>query len=65
MGQSAVNRGVQMKDIIIILALVVIIGSGIFYIRREKKRGSKCIGCPYAKQCGRTCGKATKQEKDK
>ena len=65
MNQIAVNIGVQMKDIIIILTLIVIIGSVIFYIRWEKKRGCKCIGCPYAKQCSKTCRSATKLEKDK
>ena len=54
-----------MKDIIIILTLAVIIGSVILYIWREKKRGSKCIGCPYAKQCGGSCGNAAKHENHK
>lgn len=54
-----------MKDIVIIVALIVIIGGVVLYIRREKKRGTKCIGCPYAKQCSGRCGNRTIHEKDK
>ena len=43
-------------DIIVSVALVVIIGAAIAYIIRAKKRGVKCVGCPYAKQCGGNCG---------
>ena len=39
-------------DYIIIGVIVLVIGGASFYIYREKKRGAKCIGCPYAKQCG-------------
>ena len=38
---------------IIIICILVAIGAGIIiYLLRAKKRGEKCIGCPYAKQCG-------------
>lgn len=43
-----------MTDIIIIAVLLVIVGAAVAYIVKEKKRG-KCIGCPYAKQCGGKC----------
>ena len=43
-------------DYIAIAAIALIIGAAIFYIVRSKKRGQKCIGCPYAKQCGGNCG---------
>lgn len=42
-------------DIIVSVALVVIIGAAVAYIIRAKKRGIKCVGCPYAKQCGGNC----------
>lgn len=42
-------------DYIAIAAIALIIGAAIFYIVRSKKRGQKCIGCPYAKQCGGNC----------
>lgn len=45
-----------MANAIIIMILLCIVGSIIFYLYRAKKRGESCIGCPYAKQCGGKCG---------
>ncbi len=42
-----------MEDLIPILLIVLIIGAASFYIIRSKKRGQKCIGCPYAKTCNK------------
>ena len=42
-------------DYIAIAAIVLIVGAAVFYIVRAKKRGEKCVGCPYAKQCGGNC----------
>jgi len=42
-------------DIIIILVLAAIVAGIVLYIRKEKKKGSKCIGCPYGKSCGGNC----------
>ena len=36
-----------MENFIIIAILLVIIGLAIWYIVRAKKKGQKCIGCPY------------------
>ncbi len=40
-----------MTNIIVIAIVVLMVGLAIGYIIREKKRGRKCIGCPYAKEC--------------
>lgn len=40
---------------IVIAVVAVIIAAIIVYLRREKKRGSTCIGCPYSKQCSGKC----------
>ena len=40
-----------MTDVIILLVLAVILGGAVFFIRRERKAGRKCIGCPHAKGC--------------
>ena len=40
-----------MKDIIIMGILLIVIGSAIFYIVRQKRKGTKCIGCPASKDC--------------
>lgn len=34
------------------IIVVAIIGCVIFYLVRQRKKGVKCIGCPYAKKCG-------------
>ena len=47
----------MIADILIIIALFLIIGSAIFYIIKEKKRGTKCIGCPATGNCPMKCNK--------
>lgn len=44
-----------MIDFIAIAVIVFIVGGAVLYIVRAKKRGEKCIGCPYAKQCAGKC----------
>lgn len=39
-------------DIAIIAAVGLIVGLAVGYIRRERKNGNGCIGCPDAKTCG-------------
>lgn len=38
-------------SIIAIILLILILFAAIAYIIREKRRGVKCIGCPFADQC--------------
>lgn len=42
-------------DIIIIAVVAVIIVSAALYIRRRKKEGVKCIGCPEGSKCSGQC----------
>ena len=42
-------------DVIAIAVIALIIGGAVFYIVRAKKNGAKCVGCPYAKECGSKC----------
>lgn len=42
-----------MVDIIVIAVLLIIVGLAISYIRKEKKRGAVCIGCPHAGECAK------------
>lgn len=45
-----------MENLIIIGILVMLVGTAVFYIRKEKKKGTRCIGCPSAGCCsGRGC----------
>lgn len=57
--------------VIAVIALLVIVTLAVSYIVREKKRGTKCIGCPYAGSCtkhdamsGAGCGAGTQQDPD-
>lgn len=43
-------------NILIITILLGIAGGIVLYLYKAKKRGQKCIGCPYAKQCAGKCG---------
>ena len=44
-------------DYIILAALALIVAGIILYIRKEKKKGTKCIGCPYGGKCSGDCSK--------
>ena len=44
-----------MENVIVVLILVTIAAGIIWYLIRAKKRGEKCVGCPYAKQCSSKC----------
>ena len=37
--------------VIAVIALILIVFFAVRYIYKEKKRGVKCIGCPYAESC--------------
>ena len=39
--------------VIAVIAIVLIVFFATRYIYKEKKKGTKCIGCPYADQCQR------------
>ena len=41
------------KNLIAFLIIALIIGGALFYIIKSKKKGVKCIGCPYAKTCNK------------
>ena len=42
-------------DYIILAVILLIVGSVLWYIRRAKKKGVKCIGCPSGGNCGGGC----------
>lgn len=35
--------------------IVVLVGAAVLYIRKEKKKGTRCIGCPSAGECSGGC----------
>lgn len=51
-------------DVVVLLIIAVAVGGAIAYIIRAKKKGQKCVGCPYAKECGGCCSaQKTKETK--
>ncbi|MGN0496068.1 MAG: FeoB-associated Cys-rich membrane protein [Lachnospiraceae bacterium] len=42
-----------MVNFIIIGILIIIVGGAIIYIVKEKKKGTKCIGCPVSGCCNK------------
>lgn len=38
-------------DIVIIIILIIIFTAIILFMISQKKKGIKCIGCPFAKNC--------------
>lgn len=40
-----------MTTIVAIAVLALIVSLAVRYIVREKRRGTKCIGCPFAGSC--------------
>ncbi len=51
-----------MEDLIIIGIMLVIVGAAVLYIWKKKKKGTRCIGCPYAGCCS---GKGCNNSKDR
>ncbi len=45
----------MIENMVIIVLLLAIVGGAALYLVRAKKRGERCVGCPYAKQCGGKC----------
>ena len=58
-----------LTNVIVILIVAAVIGAICFYLYRQKKKGVKCIGCPYASQCSGNCnggcGAGSQDEKNK
>ena len=46
-----------MTDIFVGLLVLAMVGAALLYIRKQKKSGAVCIGCPHAGSCGKkNCG---------
>ena len=41
----------QIIDFVIIAVVVAVLGFAVWYIRKSKKSGKKCIGCPEGCSC--------------
>ena len=49
-------------DYVIIVAVAAIVGLAAWAIRRSKKKGKKCIGCPDSGRCAGQCPGCGKTE---
>ena len=52
-------------EIIALVAVLLVGALALLYIFRSKKKGKKCIGCPYACECsgkGGSCSESAKTE---
>lgn len=45
-----------MADIIIIVIVAIVVAGALIYIRKEKKRGVRCVGCSCGGSCSTNCG---------
>ncbi|MGN0402093.1 MAG: FeoB-associated Cys-rich membrane protein [Acetatifactor sp.] len=56
---AGIQKGVAMENLIVVGILLVLVGAATLYIWKERKKGTRCIGCPAAGRCsGRGCGNA-------
>lgn len=53
-----------MVDLMIIAVLVVIVSLAILKIVSEKRKGAKCVGCPYSKGSASCACPSDKVEKE-
>ena len=44
-----------MTDFILVFVIAAILTGAILYIRKEKKRGVRCVGCPSGGTCSGNC----------
>ena len=40
-------------DFIVIAVIALIVGAAAFYVVRAKRKGKKCIGCPWCDTCSK------------
>ena len=45
-----------MDNILVIAIVALIVSLAVWYIRKEKRRGVQCVGCPDSKTCSGQCG---------
>ena len=45
----------RIEDVVIIVILVAILLGALIYVGNQKKKGNKCIGCPYSEKCSGGC----------
>lgn len=46
----------KLIDYVVLGIILLILSSVFWYIRKAKKKGTKCIGCPCRESCSGNCG---------
>lgn len=54
----------KMINVVLVLVIIAIVGGALIYIRKEKKRGVQCVGCPHGGSCGGKCSSCNGNEGD-
>lgn len=44
-----------MANFIVVAVVAAIVGFAVWYIRKEKSKGKRCIGCPSSGNCSGSC----------
>ena len=52
-----------MENLILIAVIFIILAAAVGYLLMAKKRGDKCVGCPYVKKCNNFCCGENKKNK--
>lgn len=45
-----------MVNLTALAVIAAAVAAAVRYIYKEKKRGARCVGCPYSGTCGGSCG---------
>lgn len=48
-----------MKNIALVVIILLVLVCAAVYVIKEKKKGVKCVGCPYAKECAERSNKCS------
>lgn len=44
-----------MADVMVVVVILLIVGGAVLYIRKAKKSGVRCVGCPDGGTCSGCC----------
>lgn len=42
-----------MADVVVLMTVAVLVGFAFGFLWKEKKKGAKCLGCPFAGTCSK------------
>lgn len=54
----------NLATVIAVICLVIVVFLAVRYIYKEKKKGSKCVGCPFAEGCQKYHGDGVRCTKE-